>query len=285
MYDLTIQYQFKNLTKALEQLYQKQEAESIAYVVIDHVLNYSKFEYTSHKHELFPETKLPKWNEIKIRLEQSEPIQYIVKESWFYGLKFMVNPSVLIPRPETEEMVDLILKENTAERYTIIDIGTGSGCIPISIKSNRKNWNISAMDISTEAFKVAQENAHNNQVQIDFIEDDILFPQKINKTELFDIIVSNPPYVPMHEIEKMHKNVAEFEPHLALFSPDDDPVKFYRAIADFAIIHLRKSGKVYAEIHEKYSEEVKEIFLNKGLHDVKIISDINNKPRIIKAVK
>ena len=285
MPDMDIQFYFKQLKESLLLLYPLSEAESIAYLVVDHVLNYSKFEYTVHKHESFPESRLIKWIEIKSRLEKREPVQYIINESWFYGLKFFVNPSVLIPRPETEEMVDLILKENTDDKIAIIDIGTGSGCIPVSIKSNRKNWNISAMDVSKDALKVAMENAQKNQVEINFIEYNILNPDKLYEPQSFDLIVSNPPYVPMHEIEKMHKNVADFEPHLALFSPDEDPVKFYRAIADFAFKYLKNQGKLYVEIHEKYSKEVKELFLEKGLSDVQIILDINNKPRIVKAIK
>ncbi len=283
MPDQNIQFYFTQLTDALLPLYPRREAESIAYIAVEHVLNYSKYEYATNKHIPFPESHLFKWNEIKERLEGGEPIQYVVNEAVFYGLKLLVTSSVLIPRPETEELVDLIIKENPADRISMIDIGTGSGCIPVSIKVNRKNWEVWALDISADALAVAEKNAQNNNVQVNLVEDNILNPGKTYSE--YDVIISNPPYVPFSDIKNMHKNVVGFEPHLALFSPDKDPVKFYKAIAGFAMKYLKKQGKVYVEIHEKYGDEVKKIFLQKGLNTVHIISDINNKPRIIKAVK
>lgn len=278
-----LKFYFKELLEALSLQYPLHEAESIAYIVVKHLLNYSKFKYTAHKHDLFPDNLLEPWNKIKERLATGEPVQYVVKETYFYGLKFKVNPSVLIPRPETEELVDLIIKENTSGNLKLLDIGTGSGCIPVSIKANRKEWDIWAMDISSEAIKVAKENAENHLLSINFIVDDILLLHDINQVHFFDILVSNPPYVPYSEIKKMHKNVADFEPHIALFSPDEDPVKFYKAISEFATKHLQKNGKVYVEIHENYGNEVKEIFLEKGFTKVQVIADINSKPRIVKA--
>ena len=277
-----LKYYFKELSDALLLHYPSREAESIAYIVVEHVLNYSKFEYAGHKHELFPENHKAKWDEIKSRLILGEPIQYVVKEAHFYGLKYEVDSSVLIPRPETEELVDLILMENGQENISLIDLGTGSGCIPVSIKKNRDNWKVWALDISKEALVVAEKNASNNNVHISFIQEDILNPNLNVENQKFDIIVSNPPYVPVSDKIKMHKNVADFEPHIALFSPDEDPVKFYKAIAEFSNQHLKESGKVYVEIHEKYGNEVKKLFEN-GFRKVQIISDINSKPRIVKA--
>ena len=282
MSNLDLKYYFKELSDALLLLYPSREAESIAYIVVEHVLNYSKFEYAGHKHQLFPENRKAKWDEIKSRLVLGEPIQYVVKEAHFYGLKYEVDSSVLIPRPETEELVDLILKENEIENISLIDLGTGSGCIPVSIKKNRDNWKVWALDISKEALLVAEKNASNNNVHISFIQEDILNPNLNVENQKFDIIVSNPPYVPVSDKIKMHKNVADFEPHIALFSPDEDPVKFYKAIAEFSNQHLKESGKVYVEIHEKYGNEVKKLFEN-GFRKVQIISDINSKPRIVKA--
>lgn len=283
MSDLTIQYQFKNLIKALERLYPKHEAESIAYVAIEHVLNYSKFKYAEHRQESFPKTKLEKWNNISERLITGEPVQYIIGSAPFYGLNFKVSPEVLIPRPETEELVELVLKENKENLLRVLDIGTGSGCIPVSIKFNQKNWEVFATDISEEAVRITEENAKNNNAQIKIFIDDI-FNSKVFRSEIkFDIIVSNPPYIPLSEKQVMHKNVIDFEPHLALFIPDNDPVKYYKAIAEFAKIHLDEKGKVYVEIHESYANEVVTVFKESGFNKNEIIFDINKKPRIIKS--
>ena len=283
MSDLTIQYQFKNLTKALERLYPRCEAESIAYVAIEHVLNYSKFKYAEHRQELFPKMKLEQWNNISERLITGEPVQYIIGSAPFYGLNFKVSPEVLIPRPETEEMVELVLKDNTENSLRILDIGTGSGCIPISLKFNRKDWEVFTTDISEGAVRIAEENAKNNNVQIKIFVDDIFNSRAFNVDEKFDIIVSNPPYIPLSEKQVMHKNVINFEPHLALFIPDEEPVKYYKTIAEFAKIHLEEKGKIYVEIHESYANEVLTVFKESGFNKNEIIFDINKKPRIIKS--
>jgi len=283
MSDLTIQYQFKNLTKALERLYPKREAESIAYVAIEHVLNYSKFKYAEHRQELFPKKELEQWNNISTRLIAGEPVQYIIGSAPFYCLNFKVSPAVLIPRPETEEMAELILKENNEDSLRILDIGTGSGCIPVSLKFNRNNWKVFATDISEEAVKIAEENAKSNDTEIKIFVDDIFNSKAFRLDNKFDIIVSNPPYIPLSEKQKMHKNVINFEPHLALFIPDEDPVKYNKAIAEFAKTHLGEKGKIYVEIHENYADEGVNVFKESGFCKNEIIFDINNKPRIIKS--
>lgn len=283
MSDLTIQYQFKNLINALERLYQKHEAESIAYVAIEHVLNYSKFKYVEHRNELFPESATVLWNKISRELLTGKPIQYIIGVAPFYGKNFELTPSVLIPRPETEELVDLVLKENPNVLQRVLDIGTGSGCIPVSLKCNRKNWDVFATDISEEALSVAKNNAVLNNAKIGFYKDDIFNPRVFKNEEKFNIIISNPPYIPQSEKTRMHKNVIDFEPQLALFIPDEDAIKYYRAISLFANYFLAKGGKLYVEIHENFGNEVAEVFNIAGMHNIEIIQDINGKPRIVKA--
>jgi release factor glutamine methyltransferase len=281
----TINSYFNQLVNKLKTIYSDRESESIAFFVVEHVLNYSKFSYSENRFLQFPETKNEKWNNIETRLLKYEPIQYIIGETDFFGLKFKVNNNVLIPRPETEELVQLILHENNIEKLQLLDIGTGSGCIPISIKKNKNNWDVYAIDISNSALKIASENAKKYNLEITFLKDDICNSTVFNSENKFDIIVSNPPYIPENEFYKLHNNVKNFEPHLALFSPNDDPLIFYKHIAEFSIKHLDKNGTLYVEIHELYAEEVSDLFKINGFNNINIINDINNKARIVKANK
>lgn len=276
---------FNLLTNTLTALYPHSEAESIAYAAAEYVLNYTKFRLSQHRGDIFPENKILLWKSVEERLLKGEPIQYITGEAEFYGLKFCVNSSVLIPRPETEEMVDSIIKENGKSKLNVIDIGTGSGCIPVSLKHHRKGWEVYATDISSGALKTAKRNALKNNVLINYIKEDIFEPSSFNEKDFFDIIVSNPPYVPYSDKEKLHVNVRDFEPDTALFAPQGEPFKFYRAIADFSLLRLKPGGKIYVEINEKASHEVATVFYEKRLKNIMILKDINNKPRIITAVK
>ena len=218
-------------------------------------------------------------------LNRNQPIQYILGETEFFGYPFKVNASVLIPRPETEELVDLVLEDNkTKERLSIIDIGTGSGCIPISLKKQQPTWNITAVDISPEALLVAKDNAVLNNVSINFILDSILLPEQINSKK-FDILVSNPPYITNKEKALMHKNVLDYEPHLALFVKDHEPLLFYRACLSYAENHLHPGGKVYFEINEHYSEEMKSLCKNMNFKEIKLIEDLSGRKRIISCKK
>ncbi len=279
----TINSYFNQLVNNLKTIYSDRESESIAFLVVEYVLNYSKFSYSENRSQSFPETKKEILKSIEIRLLNSEPIQYIIGEADFFGLKFKVDNNVLIPRQETEELVQLILTENNAEKLKLLDIGTGSGSIPVSLKKNRNNWDIYATDISNAALIIATENAKENNTEITFLQDDICNSVAFNSDKKFDIIVSNPPYIRRMEIDKMHNNVKNFEPHLALFSPDDNPLIFYQHIAEFSQTHLNKNGTLYVEIHEKFANEVSELFKNKELKNINIINDINEKARIVKA--
>lgn len=220
------------------------------------------------------------------RLKNSEPIQYILGTTHFYGLDFSVNKHVLIPRPETEELVDWIIKTFSEKAKTqtikILDIGTGSGCIPISLAKHLKNAEIYALDISKKAIEVASKNAKDNQVQVRFIENDILEIDQL--PEMYDCIVSNPPYVRELEKEEMQANVLDNEPHLALFVDNDNPLVFYRKITQLAKQSLKPNGKLFFEINQYLGTETKQMILDYGFEEVVLKKDINGNDRMIRSV-
>mgnify|MGYP001348137930 FL=1 len=212
------------------------------------------------------------------RLKTHEPIQYLLGKTSFMDLEFKVNSSVLIPRPETEELVRLILKENL-DGKEILDIGTGSGCIAISLAKNLPNSKVSALDISKDALKVAKENARLNNVDIEFINADI-FEYKSQKK--FDIIVSNPPYVLESEKTIMKRNVLDFEPELALFVDDNNSLKYYRSILNMSKNNLKKSGTIFFEINRKLTDQMKKLIKNYDYQSMNFILDLDKKKRFLK---
>lgn len=215
------------------------------------------------------------------RLKNYEPIQYIVGETEFFGLPFKVNPSVLIPRPETEELVDWILQDYPQSELHILDIGTGSGCIPISLAKNLVDAKITSLDISAKAIEIAQKNATLNQVSVNFLQQDILKTE--NLQEEYDVIVSNPPYVRELEKAKMHQNVLSFEPKRALYVKDDNPLIFYEKIAKLAIGNLKKNGSLYFEINEFLAKDLEVLIKRIGFTSVETRKDIYGKDRMLKA--
>lgn len=236
-----------------------------------------------------PERKLSIgiWDKIKkicVELKDNRPIQYILGKTEFFGINLRVNEHTLIPRQETEELVSLIIKENKEERLKIIDIGTGSGAIAISLFINLKNPELVATDISEDALTIARENSDFNNCKINFTRDNIL-DSEITREGLFDLVVSNPPYVRESEKAHMHKNVLAYEPHSALFVPDSDPLKYYRAIGESAINLLKSGGSLYCEINEALANETGELLSGFGFRNIRVIKDLNNKDRIIKADK
>jgi release factor glutamine methyltransferase len=225
------------------------------------------------------------------RLKQHEPLQYVLGEAWFYDLPFYVNSSVLIPRPETEELVYLILsgiRHSTFDiqysKLKILDIGTGSGCIPVVLKKNIPDAEVHAIDISPDALTTAKQNAERNETAVDFIQADILDPNLKLPVTGFDVIVSNPPYITNEEKAGMHPNVLSREPHLALFVSNGDPLQFYKTIAAFASRNLIKGGKLYVEINAQFGHEVKRCFESYGFSQVTVIRDMQGKERIVTAV-
>lgn len=222
-------------------------------------------------------------NDVIARLQNHEPWQYITGKSWFYGLELQVNPSVLIPRQETEELVHLILSiHGQNPPINVLDIGTGSGCIPLALKFNRAHWNICALDFSTDAIATAKKNAAACGLNIPFQECDIL--TSIPKGGPWDIIVSNPPYIPYKEKHIMSKNVLEFEPSTALFVENGDPLLFYRRIAQISKHLLSKGGNLYFELNEFYADDTAQIIKALGYSSVEIHNDLSGKKRMLSAI-
>lgn len=279
----------KEFIDTLSTIYDVQEAKSLTWLSINAVCKIERAKYLSIKQDKLAETDQLRLLEILEQLKNGLPIQYILGETEFYDLKFTVNPSVLIPRSETEELVDwalITLREMKGETETlkILDIGTGSGCIPISIKKYIPLADISALDISKSALNTAKQNALSNKTEINFIEDDILNPSNDDLINTFyDVIISNPPYVRDSEKLEMHQNVLNHEPHNALFVPDHSPLRFYDAIADFTIKHLKKNGFLFLEINEHFGKETVNLLLNKGFKSAELRQDMYGKDRMIKA--
>jgi len=257
---------------------EEREITSWAYITISHLLDFNSSDCIINNNQELSGEIVAELNQIIADLKTNKPLQYILGKTEFYGLEFKVNKYTLIPRSETEELVHWILQEDFE---SALDIGTGSGCISISLAKN-SDAKILAMDVSIEALKIAKENSGNNQVIIDFIQEDIL---KLNALPKVDLIVSNPPYVLDSEKEKMKDNVLEFEPSLALFVEDDNPLVFYKKIAELAFKSINVNGKLFFEINEKFGNEIMTMLLQTGFVDIELKKDANDKERMIKAVK
>lgn len=271
--------------KELKNLYDKEEIHSLFLLVVNHLLGYSKGRYITEKHTPLEEDVYLKFEEILLLLNNGKPVQYVIGETAFYGLPFKVNPAVLIPRPETEELVDWILNDDEIGKkpVKVIDIGTGSGCIAISLKKNLLHADVYAIDISREALATAKGNALLNEVEVGFIHDDILEPLQADYLK-YDVIVSNPPYITENEKREMHQNVLAHEPHTALFVSNERPLVFYEAIADFAKRHLNEHGVLFFEINEYLGGQTVEMLMAKGFMDIVLRKDMQGKDRMIKAI-
>lgn len=219
------------------------------------------------------------------RLRSCEPLQYITGKALFRNLELKVSPAVLIPRPETAEMVDLILSESGFENGSIVDLGTGSGCLALALKTEFSNTVVMAMDVSLDALYQARENALLNKLNVDFLWLDMGDDDFFNLDFSFDLIVSNPPYIAIAEMHAMEKHVLDHEPHLALFAPDDDPLFFYRRIAAFTTNHLNPNGSVWLELNPMYADETSDIFRRVGMSDVRIYQDMSGKDRFLAAFR
>lgn len=267
----------------LSEYYSKGEASNITRIIIEYVLKKPLPLILIDKNTKISPSQSELIDKIVHRLFQKEPIQYVIGETEFFGLKFNVDKSVLIPRPETEELVEWIISDvsNNKEDLRLLDIGTGSGCIPISIKKNVSKSRIEAWDISHDALKTAHCNSNINNTNVTFKDVDILksFPQE-NK---FDIIVSNPPYILQSEEKEMEDNVLKYEPHIALFVPDNNPLIFYERIADIGQVLLKNKGTLYFEINSLCAIELTNLLISKGYKDIYLKKDISNKDRFIKA--
>lgn len=268
----------------LNNQYPNTEIESFISLIFENLFNYSRTQIHLNQDTLISHENYLEIKKILSRLKDWEPIQYIIGFADFYGLKFKVNTSVLIPRQETEELVDWIIHENKKKALHVLDIGTGSGCIAISLAKNLVNSTVKAYDISQNALSLAMKNAEINSTEVIFTLVDILDKNKWSDSK-FDIIVSNPPYVRDSEKTLMQKNVLDYEPQLALFVPDKNPLLYYKKISEFATKQLNKHGKLYFEINESYAKEVAEILKENNFSDLVIKKDLNGKDRMIKGIK
>ena len=267
----------KIITKILNDTFDERESDNIFKYVVE---EYYNEKYVIIKSYIINDDEVEDLNEIFEKVSSNYPIQYIFNKAYFYDVELYVDENVLIPRPETEELVHLILKENTNNNLKVLDIGTGSGCIPIVLKKHKHNWSVSAIDISNGAIEVAKKNATNNNVKVDFLLDDIF--NLNNHFSNLDIIVSNPPYIPFVQQDLMTESTLQYEPELALFVPNENPLMYYQTIFDFAKNALAENGRVYVEINEFLSIETKSLALKYNFSVVEIIKDLSNKDRILR---
>jgi release factor glutamine methyltransferase len=277
--------QFKNKLKTL---YQQGEAENISDWVFENVTGLKRWQRRENKNQELKGSDLKMIENYLGELLKYKPVQYVLNEAWFYKMKFFVNENVLIPRPETEELVEWIVadlrKETDSKQTNIIDIGTGSACIPISLKKEFPKTFVTATDVSEKALSVAKRNATELNAAIDFYQINFLKEDEWEGLSRYDIIASNPPYIPINEKEILSKNVTDFEPEIALFVENNDPFIFYKKISKFAKTHLKENGKIYVEVHEEYAKEVKVIFENAGFIS-EIKKDMYGKERMVRGKK
>lgn len=268
------------LKQEISKYYEDNEASSITYLLLEDFFNITKQDVITKKPVDLDKSHIEEMTATLKRVKNMEPVQYIIGKADFYGRKFIVNPAVLIPRPETEELVDLVVRENKSSGLTVLDIGTGSGCIAISLQLHLKEATVFGLDISPQALKVAEENAVLNNASVRWMEKDIL-NSAVDLQEL-DLIVSNPPYVRKKESKLMSKNVLKYEPQIALFVPDKDPLIFYKKIIHQAQELLKDKGKLYFEINEAYGQELKQYMEENGFSEVDIFEDFQGKERMVR---
>lgn len=274
--------------EALSAIYPKTEIDSFFFILIEEKLKLQRIDTVLKPDFLITNKNLTDLKNIVKRLQKEEPVQYILGNTEFYGLPFLVNKNTLIPRTETEELVAWVLDEikvlanNKITEPSILDIGTGTGCIPISLAKNLTSLNISAIDISPEALLIAKQNAILNKVTIEFIELDILNTESLPQE--YDVIISNPPYVRELEKEEIKNNVLENEPHLALFVEDENPLIFYNKIADLAKEQLSKNGMLFFEINQYLGKETVNMLVKKGFKNIQLKKDLFGNDRMIKCV-
>ncbi|MCE7992803.1 MAG: peptide chain release factor N(5)-glutamine methyltransferase [Roseivirga sp.] len=266
----------------LESIYDPREAMNIGREILRHFYQIDRLQLSMNEPVGFAKSEEEKVLQIIKRLLAKEPLQHIVGSIEFYGLEFKVDTRALIPRPETEELVDWIITNHPEPALKVLDIGTGTGCIPVALAKNLNTPSIAALDISKEALALAHENARLNEINIDFQQLNVL---EETLTESYDLIVSNPPYIPEADKRLMSANVLDYEPDLALFVPDQEPLLFYDRIAMLASDSLTFGGTLYFEIHEAYGSAMIDLLTDKGFIHVELKQDLQGKDRMIKAVK
>jgi len=278
----TLKEAYQNFKILLTKVYEPEEAETITAMVFREVLGYDRIKLMLNENDLLSASLFEQLDFISFQLLQHQPIQYILGYSYFNDLKFTVNKNVLIPRPETVELVQLILKNHDQHTLDVIDIGTGSACIPISLKKERSLWNVTGLDISADALQVASLNVKQHAVEVSLVEADIFAFQPKQK---FDLIVSNPPYVLESEKLQMHKNVLDYEPSLALFVADQEPLKYYERITEIAQQFLNPNGFLYFEINESFAAQTQALLASHAFEYIQIFQDFKGKNRFVSARK
>jgi release factor glutamine methyltransferase len=288
----------KELVEALADIYDESESRNIAQLVLEACTGYTHTEILLQREATITPEQVETVQAALLRLQQHEPVQYVLNRAWFYGMELYVDKNVLIPRPETEELVDWVvidLKRNQPQLWAggpaeadktselkILDVGTGSGCIALALKKTIPAAEVWGCDVSEEPLNVARRNGASLDVRVDFQGIDFLDVSQHRLLPTVDIILSNPPYIPLRDKGSMRRNVLDFEPHTALFVPDDDALLFYRAIVQFAAVRLYEGGAIYLEIHEDLAAHVAALFRNSGYRDVEIKKDMQGKERMVR---
>jgi release factor glutamine methyltransferase len=273
----------KQFSAELSDIYAREEAAMFCFLSAQHRFQWTKASYLLNKQEVISDANKAYFLEILSQLKASKPIQYILGETDYYGRTFRVNPAVLIPRPETEELVKWVLDSVSMANPSILDIGTGSGCIAISLKLELPEADVVALDISADALALAQENAALHKAAVRFIEKDVLLMHSTDVASTFDVVLSNPPYIALSEKNSMKANVLANEPHLALFVPNTNPLIFYERIASIAHEKLNLGGFLFFEINERFGKEVLKLLVKKGFKYVELRQDLGGKDRMVKA--
>lgn len=279
---MTIKELYRNFLLQLQKIYPLGEATTITNWVFEKAVSLKRTDILKDPGKIITPVADASIQNILNQLLQHKPVQYVLGEAWFYHMKLKVNEHVLIPRPETEELVEQLIKDRKSKLTDpkILDIGTGSGCIPVAINKNLPASLVTAIDISEKAIALAAENAVLHNAHINFKQMDFLNEKNWETLPLFDIIISNPPYIPLNEKDKLGKNVSLYEPHIALFVPNRSPLIFYEKIAAFGTSNLRPSGKIYLETHEDYAEKVAALF-RKDYESVTVKKDMQGKERMV----
>lgn len=278
---MTAKALFRTFLSVLEEIYPSSEASRICTILFEKKAGISSKDLITDPERPLQENTVDLLEKCLYELKEHKPIQYITGEAWFYNMKLKVSPAVLVPRPETEELTEYIirsLKEKPVKQ--LLDIGTGSGCISIAVKKNVPGITVTAIDFSEDALAVAQENAVTQNTPVNFIKTDFLDESSWEKLPVFDLVVSNPPYIPLNEKDLLDKNVTRYEPHLALFVENERPLVFYEKIALFGLKHVAPGGKIFLETHEHFAGAVANIFNNEHYHS-EIMEDMHGKQRMV----
>ncbi|HLA58788.1 MAG TPA: peptide chain release factor N(5)-glutamine methyltransferase [Puia sp.] len=283
---MTIEVANRLLLSSLSELYDERESASISSMVLEHLTGLPKSLRLMQKTDLLSAKQEVLFRSYIQELANHRPVQYVLKEAWFGPMSFYVDENVLIPRPETEELVDWLLKDNSLRGpgTIVMDIGTGSGCIPVYIKKKRTDFNVLGIDISEAALEIAKKNAEKQDVHIHFFQCDVRDQTQWGKIPAMHIIISNPPYIPEKQKQILEKHVRDFEPGLALFVPDDDPIIFYKLIGQIALQKLMPGGVLFLEIHHDYAKDIMDWYEKNGF-TLELRKDFSGNNRMIKAEK